>query len=473
MTSDAVLVGWSRLTRFPSEPLAAWAEALGATGVDPAAIDSLNVLYCQSWPYDDPVGRLAEATGAAPRHAAYSGIGGTTPYELIGRAAGRIEAGEADVCAIVGGEALATRRALRKAGERPAWSHRHPHPPSFPFEAPLLDTEVAHQVFQATTTFALRDVARRAHLGAHPEDHLRSIGALLAPMTTVASHNPHAWYPRERSATELTSVTPDNRTVAYPYPKLTVAMMDVDQSAAVVMASREAARRLGIPVDHQVAVRGWAQARDPDYVAEHPELWRAPGMGAALWGALAHAGVGVDDVAHLDLYSCFASAVNVALDTLGLATDDRRSPFTVTGGLPYAGGPGSCYGVGAVAAMAEVLVADPGSIGMVTGVGMHLSKHAALVLSTQPGPHAERPDPPSVTSIPIVDVVDGPATIAAYTVHHGRDGQPTDALVVADVDAGRCYARSEDVPLLEALESEEWVGRRVSVSPEGGVNTFR
>jgi acetyl-CoA C-acetyltransferase len=476
-SASPVLVGWSQVNRYEGEPLAAWAAALRATGVPPGAIDSLDVVYCQSWPYDDPPGRLAAAAGAEPRRVAYSGIGGTTPLALLARAAERIARGEADVCAIVGGEALATVRRLRRAGERPAWSHRHPDPGPVPFEAPFHPSEVAHQVFQAYTTFALRDVARRAHRGEAPDSYRDAIGRLFAPMTTVAAANPDAWFPVERSAAELVIVTEGNRMVAYPYTKRVTAMMDVDLAAALVLASPEAAARLGVPADRRVRLRGWAEARDPDYVAEHRDLWRSPGMAAALGGALARAGTGIDDVACFDVYSCFPSAVSFSLDALGLDSDDRRGPFTVTGGLPYAGGPGSCYALGSTAAMADALVADPGSLGLVTAVGMHLSKHAAVVLSTEPGPL--RAVGPGVTPVPaarcpIVPGVEGPATVAAYTVHHGRDGAPADALLVCTIGGpgggARCYATSRDPDLVAALEAEEWVGRTVRLRPDGEAN---
>ena len=75
-----------------------------------SAVQSLAVLYCQSWPYDDPAGRLAARLGIAPPDATYSGIGGTTPHVLVQRAATAIAAGELDVSLVVGGEALATVR---------------------------------------------------------------------------------------------------------------------------------------------------------------------------------------------------------------------------------------------------------------------------------------------------------------------------------------------------------------------------
>ena len=470
-----VLIGWSQITRFDGEPLHAWAAALRATGIDPTALDSLDVVYCQSWPYDDPARRLAEAVGASPTSAGYSGIGGTTPLSLLGSAASRILAGRSDVCAVVAGEALATVRRLKKEGRRPEWSHRDPVKRPFPFEAPFHPSEVAHQVFQAYTTFALRDVARRAHLGTSIDDHRTAIGRLFAPMTEVAAANPHAWFPVVRTPEEVVDATPANRIVAHPYTKLVTSFMDVDQAAAFVLASSAAADRLGIPQDRRVYVRGRGESRDPDYVAEHCDLWRSPAMAVAFDRALEGAGTGVDDVARFDLYSCFPSSVSFSLDALGLAPGDSRAPWTVTGGLPYAGGPGSGYAVGSVAAMAEALVADPGSLGMVTAVGMHLSKHAAVVLSTDPGrgipPVSAEPPGGEVQRRPIEASAAGPATVAAYTVHHVGDGAAADALLVCDLPEGaRCYARSEDPDLLAAMEQDEWVGRSVHLRPDGQVN---
>jgi acetyl-CoA C-acetyltransferase len=470
--SDPVLIGWSQVTRYDGEPLAAWAEALRQTRIDPKAIDSLDVLYCQSWPYDDPPGRLAEAVGADPKRLHYSGIGGTTPLVLLAEAAQRIRDHQADVCAIVGGEALATVRTLKKAGERPDWSHKDPKKKPFPFEAPFHPSEVAHQVFQAYTTFALREVAWRAHQGQSVSEHRDVIGRLFAPMTEVAVGNPHAWFPVARTASELMEVTEGNRVVAHPFTKLVTAIMDVDQGAALIVASEEATRRLN--ADRRVYVRGWGQARDPDYVAEHPDLWRAPGMATAFRSALESAGVGADDVAHFDLYSCFPSSVLFSLDALQVSPSDPRAPFTVTGGLPYAGGPGSCYDIGATAAMADVLVDRPGH-GMLTGVGMHLSKHAAVVLSTEPGDMRSVPEPPPGPGpLVIVDEAEGPATVAAYTVHHASDGTATDGLLICDLERrGRCYAKTTDVDFVAELEETEWVGRTVQLQPEGGINVAR
>ncbi len=196
--------------------------------------------------------------------------------------------------------------------------------------------------------------------------------------------------------------------------------------------------------------------------------------------ALAGAGLAVDDLGHFDLYSCFASSVHLALDALGLEPSDRRG-VTVTGGLPFAGGAGSDYQTHAIATMVDTLRADPGSAGLVTGVGMHLTKHGAGVYSTEPGPVA----PPDLTAlqarldaahppVAITDTASGPATVATYSVIHGRDGSAETGLAVVDLpDGTRAYARVDDAALLAEMEATEWVGAAVDLTTDGKRNTVR
>ena len=195
-------------------------------------------------------------------------------------------------------------------------------------------------------------------------------------------------------------------------------------------------------------------------------------MRAASRAALAGAGIGVEDIAHIDLYSCFASAVCFALDALGLAGNDARG-ITLTGGLPYHGGPGSNYMTHSIAAMVETLRADPGSFGLTSGVGMHMQKHAYGVWSTVPG----RLTPPAPTGEPVpathvVASYEGQGTVATYSVLHGRDGAPTSALLVCDLPGGaRCYATLEGGRTsFDHAEAEELIGRTVTLIPKDAVN---
>ena len=409
--------------------------------------------------------------GIAPKRTYYSGIGGTTSQQLVASAADAILSGESDVVLIASAEALASQRKAKQRGERLQYSFRPEARRPFPWEAPMHPAEVAHEVFQAWLTFAVFDNARRAHLAVGLDDYRRGIGEMMAPLTEIAARNPDAWFPIARTADEIVTVSSANRMVGYPYTKYTVAIMDVDMAAAVIVTSHERADALGVPSDQRVYLRGWCYATDPVYVAEHPEMWRSPAMAASAGEALRCAGTGIDDVAHFDLYSCFASSLHFARDALGISPRDPRA-LSVTGGLPYHGGPGSGYMTHSIAQMARELRADPDSTGMVSGVGMTMTKHAFGVYSARPGA-VNRPDAAQVQqaldrrgTVAIADTWEGEADVAAYSVVHGRDGAPEWALLVCDVAPGsRAYARATEPELLVRAESEELVGRRVRLQP--------
>ena len=495
------LIGVARRTWHPDEcgpdgapePLEMWTEVARAAADDCRAgdalsrLDRIDVVYCQSWQYDDPAGRLSERIGASPRVGAYSGIGGTVPQVLVSHAAGDILAGRLDLSLVVGAEALASRRRLKKAGTKPSWRFPPAEKRPFPFDLPFHPGEVAHNIFEAWLTFAMFDNAHRAHLGTGLDDYRRELGELLSPMTAVAAANPQAWFPVARGVDEIVKPTTDNRLVGYPYTKLMTAIMDVDMAAAVLVASDEAADSLGVPTDRRVYLRGWGYAEDPVALGARAELWRSGAMAAASAAALSGAGVAADAVDHFDLYSCFTSSVAFALDALGL--DPARSrrdgpeapdrPVTVTGGLPYHGGPGSNYMTHSLATMAERLRAEPGTVGMVSGVGMHMNKHTFATYSTEPGPLVP-PDDEDVAAAarveerPVLDSYEGPAKVATYSVVHGREGDPQWAALVCDVpfadtDGGaRCYARLSDPEALAEAERTELVGQKVTlVAAEG------
>ncbi|MBV8462222.1 MAG: hypothetical protein JO368_02935 [Acidimicrobiales bacterium] len=149
----------------------------------------------------------------------------------------------------------------------------------------------------------------------------------------------------------------------------------------------------------------------------------------------------------------------------------------MTGGLPYHGGPGSNYVTHSLATMVERLRADPGTVGVVSGVGMHMNKHVFAAYSTDPGPLVP-PDDEVVADaarmdeLPVVEAHEGPARVATYSVVHGRDGQPEWAALVCDVDSAdgpaRAYARLSDPAALAEAEQTELVGRPVVLADADG-----
>ena len=448
-----------------------------------AELDHLGVVHTQSWPYDDPVARLGARLGRDDLGGTYSILAGTSPQRLLDEAAAAMVRGEISAALVVGAEAQATLQRLERAGEEPDWSFRDPAPVGV--EAMLaewyLPTEFRHGILPAWLTFALLGQARWAARGARAADR-DAMFEQMAAISSVASASPHAWFPAAHTAERLASTADGNRMVATPFTKLTTAFPFVDMAAANVMVTETVADRWGVPDDRRVYLRGWGFARDASHIAARTDLASSRAMRAATSDAMTMAGVERDEIDVFDLYSCFGTAVQFARDAIGLDEDDPR-PVSLTGGLPFHGGPGSNYMGHSISAMVERLRAGSATTAMVTGVGMHMTKHVAAVWSIERGasPLSPSSDPQRTVlddgvEAPMVrDIADGPVTIEAASAVHDRSGEPTSVIAICRLpDGSRCYALSTDADVIDAVTTDRWAGTPASVAPtDAGVNLLR
>jgi acetyl-CoA C-acetyltransferase len=488
-----VLIGAAQYTHHPDtagecpEPLAmmeavarAACEDSGSARVLPA-IDSVQVVNIFCWTYADPPGMLAARLGIDPRHRLYTAIGGNTPQWLVNGAAEAIARGEVGVALLAGAEAMRTLRSYRSRGAMPPWTVTEGRPQMAGDLRPgVNDLEARHGMRLPVEVYPLFENALRARAGESIEEHQRKVGELMARFTRVAAKNPYAWFREERTAGELITVGPDNRMVGFPYPKRLNAIIEVDQAAAVVMTSLARARELGVPRDRIVFLWGGADATDIWHVSERLNYVESPAIRAAGRAALAQAGLHIDDIAYLDLYSCFPSAVQIGRDALGIAPDDPRD-LTVTGGLPYHGGPGNNYSMHAIATMVSILRRDPAAKALVTALGWFITKHSAGVYGGTPPPRQWSRDPrcyddaaDAVRAPRLVAGAEGAAAIETYTVVHSRDGAPERGIIIGRLDDGRRFVANTpagDRAALEALEREEGVGRRGRVRHDPATNT--
>lgn len=447
-----------------------------------ARVDTVATVDAFGWHAASPPALLAEALACKPRRRIASTVGGNTPQAYVTYLAEEIRRDRARLCLIAGVNVVASMARARAAGSKPDWPKGgEGEVERFGDEkAGSTDYENAHGLFLPATTYPLFENALRARRGVSPQEHSRRLGALLERFTRVAAANPYAWFPTPRSAEEIATASAANRLVAYPYTKFMNAVMAVDQAAAVLLTSAAEARRLGVPEDRWVWFLGGGEAsEDPWYVSERPRLDACPSMSFAARQAMARAGVAIDDLDLFDLYSCFPVAVELACEGIGLAEDDPRG-LTVTGGLPYFGGPGNNYSLHAIAAMAEKLRASAGSRGLVTANGWYLTKHAAGVYGSAPPVGTRHADPREEEArhregpVPLSLAPEGPAFIETYTVLHGRDGEPETGIVVGRLASGpRFLAHTPPDPaLLGDLLAGEAVGRRGTASAGDPTNLF-
>jgi acetyl-CoA C-acetyltransferase len=249
----------------------------------------------------------------------------------------------------------------------------------------------------------------------------------------------------------------------------------------VLVMSVAEARRRGIDEKKWVYLHGAADAHDRWYVSDRVDYHSSPAIRAVGARALADAQVAIDEVDLFDLYSCFPAALEIARDELGIRADDPR-PLTVTGGLPYHGGPGNNYSMHAIATMMDRLRASPGAKGLVTALGWYLTKHSVGVYSTEPParrwPRSAPLDVQAHIDAMVAPVVvaeaDGPAHIETYTVMHDRDGKPMSGIVIGRLDDDRRFVANLplDAASLEGLTRREGVGVRGRVDSSAGVNIF-
>lgn len=457
-----------------TDPVSLMASALRAAGDDAggtALLERLDVLVAVPsfvWSDPDPAGVVAARLGVTVGATRRTFPGGTVPQRAVFDAARRIAAGECDVVAIVGAEAMRSRELARRLGVRPEWpTEPGAEPAPLDYEVPdaLSDHERSLGLALPVLTYALFEHALRRAKGLDRAAHRELLLALSERQRAVASANPHAWL-RDGAGPALPE-TASNRLVALPYTKLLASNVAVDMGAAVVVASVEAARRAGVDDAHLVFPVAGAHAKEQWYVSERLELSRSLAM-AACARALRCDG-GAPGVQHLDLYSCFPCAVQLACDAVGIDPVHDERATTVTGGMTYFGGPGNNYVTHSIATMAQRLRERPGSTGLVTGLGWYASTHAWCTYSTTPptGGFRVADAQAEVDAAPLRAVdpdFEGDGELETYTVGYERDGTPTRVVAAVRTPAGaRRLLGADDAALAAELVDADPLGTRVAV----------
>lgn len=423
---------------------------------------------------DHPATRIAEVLGiAAPRRVSCP-VGGNTPQYLVEVLGHDILCGSIDAALIVGAESGASARRQQSALPLPEPSPVTGHDESLGDARPgLSPAEHAAGLHWPHEVYPIFESAIAARAGRTLDDQRRWLGQLMSPFTEEAARHPNqAWFPVARTPDELASVTPSNRMVCEPYTKLLNSILTVDMAAAFVLMAAETADELGIGRDRWVFPWAAATCNDVYFPVQRPELDRSPGIRAASSAVLGTSGVSIDDVAWFDLYSCFPAAVHAATEALDLDPLDPRG-LTITGGLPYHGGPGNNYVTHSIVAMARKCRERPDGVGLVSGLGWYITKHSLGLWSATPPPNGFQTPNTSAAQAAIdataLDVATpeeatGTATIDGYTVVHHRDVGPAEVPVFAHLaDGRRVAARSTDPEVARAMSGGQHVGGRVEL----------
>lgn len=415
--------------------------------------------------------------GASPARAVLEPIGGQGPQHAVTEFAAAIASGAADAVLVLGSENGSTLRYFAKRDDKPDHSETvagQLEDRGFGYEGLFTKYTVAHGMHGAPAQYGLLENARRARLGLGVSEYRRAMAELFAPMSEVAARNPYSTSPVARTVEEILTIDADNRMICDPYPRLLVARDQVNQGAAVVLMSVETARKLAVPEGNWVYLRGHADMVDQPLL-DRTDLSYNSASTLAVQEAMRVAGVGLDDIATFDLYSCFPVPVFNFCDGTGLATDDARG-LTLTGGLPYFGGPGNSYSLHGIAETVARMRSTPGAFGLVTANGGIMNKYSVGIYSADAAEwvadnSAElRSEVAARPSTPVTEHADGPAIIETYTVRY--DWPVRTGIIVGrlESDASRFLALTDDPDLVGLLSDGDPLGARITLSRNGESN---
>jgi acetyl-CoA C-acetyltransferase len=482
--STPILVGAGvAMQRFDDPHDAADAIELIATAVRHAADDATPALLPRvgsvfmmkgMWPCRDP-GRLVAARIGAPGARSIAVEPGVLQTSAFARAIDAVASGSSEVALVIGGEAK--YRDLRATILGIALAPIDEPGDQVPDEtvAPegfiISPAERTLGLVQATHHYAMIENARRALDGQTLAQHAATVAELWAGFNVVARTNPDAWNRQPMTADEIRVATPKNRPLAYPYNKWHNSQWNVDQAAALLFTTVGVAQELGIDRDRWIFPHAIANSQYVVPITARRVIGRSPGFAVAGRAAFGHVAKSIDDVAHIDLYSCFPIAVRTQMLELGIAADRR---VTETGGMTFAGGPLNNWVLQSLAKMVSVLRDDPGSLGLVTAISGMITKQGVSLWSTTPPASAYRAidvtaDAKRVTGVcPVVDAPDATATVASYTVIYDDKTSTRRGIVIADLNNGdRVLVQSTDEATLDSMVEHEWIGRSIGVRRNG------
>jgi acetyl-CoA C-acetyltransferase len=445
--------------------------AANDTGAGRKALDTVDEIIAIAsftWHTPDPALLVAQRLGLHSVTTRLSSVGGNTPQKFIHQTAKRLLAGDVTCVAVVGAEAMYSRLLARREGRGVDWALQDAGVASPLISSddpsPLTTDEYTQGLTLPTNIYPLFENARRSRKGWTLQEHRNNLGRLWSNFATVASKNPYAWITDAPSPDEITTVSQSNRMISFPYTKLLMANVPVDMGAAYLLTTYENATSLGVAPDRLVFPQCGADANDHWLISDRPTLDDSPAM-RAIWHSLQVFDVRADDLAHIDLYSCFPTVVQTACDVLGIDAFDASRIPTLTGGLTFGGGPGNNFVTHSIAAMVDALRADPGSQGLVSALGWFSTKHSWGTYATTPPKDGFRcaDVQSSVDAQPrcVSEPRDGEVTVESFTVTHERDGEP-DRLIIAarSSDNVRSWCHSTDNALMADAEASDLLGRQ-------------
>ncbi|WP_457553760.1 hypothetical protein [Desulfobacula sp.] len=483
MERKVVVAGWGQITqpkkinKTPLDPMGLMMQASQRAAEMMTSktvlnhLDGIMVVRNLSRHYRSPARQLAQNLSATPKFLSVSGIGGNSPQTLINIAAGMISRNEIDSVLIAGAEAYVQRNPDFKKIESALFRGI---PKNYSKDDLIGSTplENQHGIKHPMQGFPLFETALWAASGLDLNAYLMKIGKMWSEFSKTAAGHPYAWTKSMKTPEEIITPGPANRPVAFPYTKYMNSFVTVDQGAAVILISEEAAKKYLQKNRQTVYFLGGGYAQDRQrFMIEKSDFTSSPPLKTAVEKALTRSCIHLENLDCFDLYSCFPCAVSIAKKMIGIKEDDPR-PLTLTGGLGFFGGPGNNYSLHGVATLAEKISLGEKSTGLITALGWFMHKHAAGVYGSNPSKgefknHDVKDQKECFAGekpVKIKDQIKGMGTIETYTIIYTDNHEPSYAVLYGKtLDDFRFIARSCQPDILHQFTSKNWVGEKINI----------
>jgi len=447
--------------------------------------DSLCLVNILSRQYDNPLSELESRLRFKPKNKAYTWIGATAPQWFVNQSAKKILSGETRLALICGGEAFHSGK-IEARIKGTVFEQWNPSPKKSwmvgELRDPLTLLELKYGLAFPIHIYPLFENALRHHKNLSIQEHREELGNFCAGFSKIAEDNPFSWFQKRKTKDEILNITDSNRMISFPYTKSMCSIMQVDQSAALFLTDEQTASELGVPREKWNYPLGSGDASDIWHVSERMNFFSSPSANVAADQAMEQAGVSLEEIDLLDLYSCFPAATRITRDMIGIPETDPCS-LTVTGGMQNFGGPGNNYSLHAICKMVELLRQNRERLGLVHSLSWFITKHSVGIYSGEWNRNHMKPIEQdkyseklnNIKGPPLIEDADGNAEIETYCTFHDREGAPVNAVIIGRLDdESRFLAQATpDKDLLNGMMAHEFIGTRGKVKSKDGMNIFQ
>lgn len=416
------------------------------------------------WKYRDPGKWISERNNIQSAVTSVTKIG-VLQQNLINSACHDIAQGKIRASLIVGGEARYKKILALKENKEFIETKLNINPDFYVKAADELQTkeEKDELGLMAVGYYAILETAYRKKNGLSLQEHKDKISNMYAEFSKVAANNPDGWIDSMKSAKDIKQVSKENPLQALPYNKLHCTSWNVNQASAMILCSEDLADKLDIPRNKRVYPLVSSETNHMIAPIQRPKLSESTGLDLAASFIKNICDEHKIQPNIYDLYSCFPVAVQMFADSLNLGSEDVK---TVTGGMPFAGGPLNNYMIHSTVKMISEIRNNHSNIGLVTCVSGMMTKQAFALWAKEPLIQFISKDVTEEAAsienpVGMSTQTNGMAIVLGYTIFKDANKDMKVVIYGEDSQNKRKVLISKDKEIIKSMGDEEWVGKQI------------